>query len=189
MERAMAGVGARMSALDSDAIRRHRQPMRASAAFLPLLCWERSVRRFQPGDAAWNRARAQNAFAEHQLAGTPDMLGAEIGFDVGYPVTVRDYFEAGLEWPGFEVLVTLDAERDPPAAGDVLTSVLARKNVRDMPYIRYQAPPAAVVLGAALAVGGNIQILPEDPNPRLAGGAVTGAALWVRGDIQIGALQ
>ncbi|MBB4199051.1 phage tail P2-like protein [Rhodoblastus sphagnicola] len=188
-EHALSSAGARMLALDVQAIRRNRQPMQCSAAFLPLLCWERSLRRFDPADSYFNRARAQNAFVEHELAGTPAMLETEISFDLGYPVTIRDFFEAGLAWPGFEALVTLDPTRDPPDSGSVLTSVMARKNVRDWPALRYQAPAAGNVFGAACAVGGLIQILPDDPNPRALGGAVFGAALWVHGDVQVEPMQ
>lgn len=189
LEKAAAGAGRRMSAVDAEVIRRNRQPLACDAAFLPFLCWERSTRRFAPGDDSFNRARAQNAFAEHALAGTPVMLEAEIGFDLGYRVDVREWFEAGLAWPGFEVLVALEPDRAPPTSGDVLTSVMTRKNVRDIPLISYQAPPAGVVVGAALAAGATIQILPEDPDPRLEGGVVYGAALWVAGDIEIRPMQ
>jgi len=187
-ERALSAAGARMLALDVASIRRDRQPMQCAAKFLPFLCWERSVRRFAPGDDTWNRARAEGAFVEHVAAGTPAMQEAEMSFDLGYPITIREWFEAGLAWPGFEVLVTLDTERDPPASGAVLTSVMNRKNVRDWPQIRYQAPVAKVAQGAACAVGGNIQIMPEEPY-RVSGGEVFGAALWVRGDVNVRPMQ
>lgn len=150
-ERAIAGAGARMLTVDTDVIRRSRNPSRCSATFLPFLAWERSVHFWAPGDDVGNRARIQSAFTDHLNYGSPDALEAEIALDTAQTIEIREFWEErDLSWPYF-VVNSIVAPGVVPDLDAVWRSAITRKNVRDMPIVRARVtqPPAQVAAGAA----------------------------------------
>lgn len=156
MERAMSGAGDRMLDADTDAIRRLRRPADCSAQFVPFLCWERSVRLYDPNNAAWNRARAQNAFEEHLTVGTPPVQEAEIAFDTGQNVHLVEFWEErDLAWPDFVIESVINPGDPAPDLDALIASTLRRKNVRDIPKVRTRVvqPPATRYAGAGHRVG------------------------------------
>jgi phage tail P2-like protein len=168
LEQALAGAGARMSTLDSDAIRRERRPADCSAAFVPFLAWERSVHFYDPVDEAGNRARVESAFEDHLNYGSPDALQAEIALETGQNVKLVEFWqERDLVWPYFIVESVIAPGDAPPDLDAVWASAVKRKNTRDMPKVRTRVvqPPALRAVGAAHHV--SIRITPAATTPIL----------------------
>jgi len=165
LERAISGAGARMLAVDVDAIRVARQPANCAASFLPFLAWERSVHFWNPGDDAGNRARVESAFNDHLNYGSPAALEGEIALDTGLTIAIREFFEAGLAWPYFTVEVVVKPGDPTPDLAGAWASALRRKNTRDMPILkeRLDQPPAAVAVAAAVNITQRIVIPPTTP--------------------------
>ena len=186
-EAALSGTSDRLWGLDTDAIRRQRRPDLCTAAWLPLLGWERSVHYWSEGDEAANRARTGTSFEDHLAYGSPEALEAEIAQDVGHPVQLREYFEVpGGAWPDFYVDLALDQARPEtwPTLDAVMTSAVRRKNVRDWPTVRMMIPSQGPsFLGASGSIGGVIRSAPLDDTPRSAVGAWIGAFASVSGII------
>jgi phage tail P2-like protein len=167
-ERALSSAGERMLSVDTDVIRRERDPSRCAAAFVPFLAWERSVHFFDPADEAGNRSRVQSAFNDHLNYGSPDALEAEIALDTGQNVHLVEFWEErDLSWPDFVVESLITPGDAAPDLDALMASALKRKNVRDMPHVRTRVvqPPAIVSAGAAhrvlLTIGNATRTLPS----------------------------
>jgi phage tail P2-like protein len=180
LERSISSAGARMLDVDTDAIRIARQPARCSAAFVPLLAWERSVH-FYDAIEAGNRGRTESSFEDHCSYGSPQALEAEIALDTGQSVQIVEYFdEPGLEWPDFVVASVIEPGDPLPDMDALLASALTRKNVRDWPLPRVLArqPVGACFVGGATGVVITAKILsavPPQPSARI--GAASGVII------------
>jgi phage tail P2-like protein len=184
-ERAQAEVSSRLLAVDTQAIRRERDPLACDAAFVPYLGWERSVHHWTGIDAV-DRASTATSFQDHLSYGAPAALEKEISLDVGAGVTVQDFFEAGLAWPNFLIVMPAVDDGAPPDAGLVWRSAISRKNVRDYPVLRYVAQEAgSLVVGAFMRVAATIRVEPLDPTAYVAGPDYVGAALRVIATIKL----
>jgi hypothetical protein len=163
--------------VDTDAIRRARQPAHCGAQFVPFLAWERSVHFYDPADEAGNRARIETSFEDHLNYGAPPALEAEIALDTGQTVRVIEFFEeAGLEWPDFAVASVIDPGDPAPDMDALLASAMTRKNVRDWPLPRVlgRQPPGACFVGGGTGVFITAKILstvPPRPNAFVGGGS------------------
>lgn len=189
-ERAQSETSARLLDLDIDLIRRARRPDLCTADFVPLLGWECSVHFWRAGDDAGNRARIASSFVDHINYGTPDALEREISLDVGYDVRVREWFEAGLEWPAFAIEFHAVEGVDLPPALAVWQSAVRRKNVRDWPVIRYVARKSGpLVVAAFVRLAATIRVRPYDATPRLRPFEYLGAGLSLFANYRVRPLQ
>jgi phage tail P2-like protein len=189
-ERAQADTSARILDIDTDIIRRERQPETCNAHFLPLLAWERSVHHWSGADVEGDKARIKTAFQDHQTYGSPQALESEISQDINYPVKIVEFAKAGLEWPDFAIEVPIKPDVSAPKASAIFASAVRRKNVRDWPAIvEFQTK---INLNAGFAASPHIRaaihIHPIDPTPRAEIVQYFGAAGNVRADIHLRAL-
>lgn len=189
-ERAQSETSARLLDVDIDMIRRARRPDQCAAAFVPLLGWERSVHFWRTGDEAGNRGRIESSFADHTAYGTPAALEREISLDVGSAVRVRDFYQAGLEWPEFLVEIPASEGAAPPSAALVWQSALRRKNVRDWPVVRYVARKSGPLsFGAFVRLAALVRVRPADPTIRLRPPSYLGAGLSMFADYYVRPLR
>lgn len=168
LQRALSGAGARMLTVDTDAIRRERDPSRCGAVFVPFLAWERSVHFYDPADDAGNRSRIQSSFNDHLNYGSPDALEAEIALDTGQNAHLVEFWEErDLTWPDFVVESVINPGDAPPDLDAVMASALKRKNVRDVPHVRVAVlqPTGVVNVGATQSIAMRIVNAVKSPSP------------------------
>lgn len=109
LEIALARVNERIQQIDADEIRRSKDPNKATARFLPLLAWERSVDEW---DNTWpiatKRAVILASYDFHKTKGT--RLALDRAFNqIGMTITTKEWFEYGGEPYRFTLFVNLDA--------------------------------------------------------------------------------
>ncbi len=179
-EYALGMTSARILNVDTQAIRRERDPMQCAAAFLPFLAWERSVHHYTGTDQAADAASVASSFDDHLSYGAPAALEAEIALDTGQTIRVVEFFEENdLIWPEFVAESVVNPGDPVPDLAAVRASALVRKNVRDRLHsvrTRGRQPPACVQIGAAAHVSPNVQVLPAvipPPLPNIEIGAAT----------------
>lgn len=180
-ERAQSETSARLLDVDTDVIRRARDPLHCPIELLPMLAWERSVDRWDGLSEAERRAEIAGSFDRHARKGTPAAIEAEIQRDTGASVRVQQWFEYGGAFPRFRVLVAQPRGPWTFPVG-VRASALRRKNVRDVldGVVAVAREEGTVFVGAALAVGRRIVIYPQASGPQIIDGAAyVGAALGV----------
>ncbi len=179
-EYALGMTSARILNVDTQAIRRERDPLQCDIAFLPFLGWERSVHHYTGTDPAADAESVASSFDDHCSYGAPAALEAEIALDTGQIITVVEFFEENdLVWPEFVAESVVDPGDPVPDLAAVRASALLRKNVRDKLHsvrLRGRQPAACVQIGAAAHVSPNVQILPAvipAPLPNIEIGAAT----------------